>query len=173
MLIRWQMLRLALTLCVFSQMKDIKHKLSNSKFLLSPGSCPRSETFGCWGAQSVIAFFWTWPCGISNWREWRIEQNASKSFTGGSNWWPSVRSKGEKILDLIIKSISKFYTKLCVCSTYRIEFSFCRLGPVSGYRLEVLGSKTLTWGFEMTPHQLHVLVSFTVSSIKIFTSNCH
>ena len=43
------------TLCVFSQMKDIKH--IRRVFILSPGSCPRNGTWGYRGGLGVQIFF--------------------------------------------------------------------------------------------------------------------
>ena len=37
------------TLCVYSQMKDTKR--IRRDFIMSPGSCPRGETWGCLGAK--------------------------------------------------------------------------------------------------------------------------
>ena len=76
---------------------------------------------GLWGAGvprwSKKKYFQTWSCGISNWRGWRAEQNASKIFILGSNWWPWGEVKGQISLNSSYHvNFKDFYTKLCVCS---------------------------------------------------------
>ena len=68
---------------------------------------------GCPGGQKN--FFQTWSCGISNWRGWRAEQNASNIFIIGSNWWPWGKVKRSNIINM---SISKIFipNSLCVFS---------------------------------------------------------
>ena len=52
-------------LCVCSHKGKIQN-ISDGIFILSPGSCPRGETFGGWGAKGVNLFFQTWSFGMSN-----------------------------------------------------------------------------------------------------------
>ena len=61
--------------------------ISDGIFILSPGSCPRGETLGRWGAKGVNL--------ISNMVIWHIKStgmlrggggNANKIFILGSNW---------------------------------------------------------------------------------------
>ena len=88
-------------------------------FILSPGSCPRGGTLGHWGCPggSKKFFFQTWSSGISNRRGWRAEQNASKFFILGSNWWPWGEVKGQISLNFSFDvNFNDFYTKFCVCS---------------------------------------------------------
>ena len=71
-------------LCVCSHKWKIQN-ISDGIFILSPGSCPSGGTLGRWGCPGGQKKFQTWPCGISNRRGWRAEQNASKIFILGSN----------------------------------------------------------------------------------------
>ena len=48
---------LSQTLCVFSQLKDIKH--IRGDFILSPGSCPRGGTWGYRGGMGVQKLFFS------------------------------------------------------------------------------------------------------------------
>ena len=80
--------------------------------------CPLGGTLGRWGCpggqKKIIQ---TWSCGISNRRGWRAEQNASKIFILGSNWWPWGEVKGQISLNFGYHvSFKEFYTKFCVCS---------------------------------------------------------
>ena len=113
-----------------------------------PWSCPRGLTLERWGWRrggGSFFFFQTWSCGITNRWGWRAEQNASKIFILGSNWWPW----GEVKMSNIIKfgyyiNFKDFYTKLCVCctndwnernKTYQMVFSFCHLSHAPGVGL--------------------------------------
>ena len=81
-------------LCLCSHKWKIQN-ISDGIFILSPGSCPR----GAGGAQGVKKnFIQTWSCGISNRQGWRAEQNASKIFILGSNWWPWGEVKRSNII---------------------------------------------------------------------------
>ena len=68
--------------------------------------CPLDHTLGVgfWGAGVPRGCpggqfrFQTWSCGISNRREWQAEQNASKIFTPGSNWWARGEVKWSNII---------------------------------------------------------------------------
>ena len=73
---------------------------------------------GAGGAQGVKNFFFqTWSCGISNRRGWWAEQNASKIFILGSNWWPWGEVKGQISFNFGYHvNFKDFYTKFCVCS---------------------------------------------------------
>ena len=76
---------------------------------------------GFWGAGGAkgskkIFFFQTWSCGISNQWGRRAEQNASKIFILGSNWWPWGEVKGQ-ILNFGPCQFQRFlYQILCVFS---------------------------------------------------------
>ena len=101
-------------LCVCSHKWKILN-ISDGIFILSPGSFPRGGIWGAGGAQGVKKKnFQTWSCGISNRRGWRAEENASKIFILGSNWWPWGEVKRSNIIKHV--SFKDFYTKLCVCS---------------------------------------------------------
>ena len=80
-------------LCVCSHKWKIQN-ISDGIFIPSPGSCPRGGALGV----PRGSFFQTWSCGISNRREWRAEQNASKIFILGSNWWPWGEVKRSNII---------------------------------------------------------------------------
>ena len=96
-------------------MKDTK--LIRRDFYSVASVMPQGWDFGALGVPRWSFFFQTWSCGISNWRGWRAEQNASKFFILGSNWWPWVRSKVKYHLISVTKSISKiFLYQICVCS---------------------------------------------------------
>ena len=105
-------------LCVCSHKWKIQN-ISDGIFILLPGSCPRGGTlrrWGCPGGQKKI-FFQTWSCGISNRQGWRAEQNASKIFILGWNWWPWGEVKGQISLNFCYHvNFKDFYTKFCVCS---------------------------------------------------------
>ena len=64
---------------------------------------------GCPGGQKIQI----WSCGISNRRGWRAEQNASKVFTLGSNWWPWMW--GQISLNLDYHGNSKIFVPIFVC----------------------------------------------------------
>ena len=103
------------TLCLFSQMKDTKH--IRRDFNSVAWVMPQGSDFGRWGCRRVI-FFQTWSCGISNRRGWQAEQNASKCFILGSNWWPWGEVKrSNNIKFWITYPFQRFlYQTLCVCS---------------------------------------------------------
>ena len=131
-------------LCVCSNKWKIQI-LSDGIFILSPGSCPRGATLGRWGAQGVKKIK-TWSCGISNRRGWRSDQNASKIFILGSNWWPWGKVKGQISLNFGYHvNFKGFYTNFCVFShkwkrqTYQTGFLFCRLGHAPGWDFGALG----------------------------------
>ena len=144
-------------------MKDTKH--IRRDFHSVPWVMPQGWDFGAQGVPrgSKKNFFQTWSCGISNRRGWRAEENASKIFILGSNWWPWGEVKRSNIINM---SISKIFIPNFVCvltnkrkKTYWTEFSFCCQGHAPGWDLGVLGeSKTLEWGFAMAPHRLRALV---------------
>ena len=127
------------TLCVLLQIKDMKH--IEQVFVLMPGSCLRGGTWGRWGCTGVkTLFFLTWPCGISNWQGWWVEDNASKNFTLGQTGDLGVKSKG---VISITKSISKIFIPNIVCvltnkiyKTYGGKFSFLGLCRDPGVGLE-------------------------------------
>ena len=103
-------------LCVFSQMKDTKH--IRRDFHSVPWVMPQGWDFGALGVpRGPIFFFQTWSYGLSNRRGWRAEQNASKLFVLGSNWWPWGEVKGQISLNFGYHvNFKDFYTKFCVCS---------------------------------------------------------
>ena len=65
--------------------------------------------------RGVQVFFLTWSYGISNQWGWLAEQNASKIFIRGSNWWPWGEVKRSNIykFQLPCQFQRFFYTKLC------------------------------------------------------------
>ena len=97
-------------------------------FSLCPlGHAPGVGLGGAGGAQGVKFFFFfqTWSCSISNRRGWRAEQNASKIFILGSNWWPWGKVKGQISLNFgkYHVNFKDFYTKFCVCShKWKIQY---------------------------------------------------
>ena len=103
-------------LCVCSHKWKIQN-ISDGIFILTIGSCPRVGLWGAGGAKGVNFFFFfqTRSCGISNRRGWRAEQNASKIFILGSNWWPWVEVKGHISLISVTMSISKIFIPNFVC----------------------------------------------------------
>ena len=117
---------------------------------------------------SKIYFLLKWSCGIWNWWEWWVEQNAGKNFTQGSNWWPWGEVRRSNIMKFQFYKVNfkDFNAKLCVLTskrhkTYQPEFLFCDLGHAPGVGLgDAWGSKTLAWGFAMAPHGLPILVDF-------------
>ena len=102
-------------LCVCSHIW--RYKTYQTGFSLS---CPRGGTLGRWGCPGGQKKIQTWSCGISNHRGWRAEQNASKIFILGSNWWPWGEVKGQISLNSGYHgyhvNFKDFYTKICVCS---------------------------------------------------------
>ena len=100
------------------------------------GHAPQVVLWGTGGAQVVKKlFFQTWSCGISNSRGWRAEQNASKIFVLGSNWWPLIKSS----------NIIKFRLP---CQFQRFLFQtllYC-WGYAPGVGLGVLGGQKLQRG---------------------------
>ena len=99
-------------LCVCSHKWKIQN-ISDGIFILSPGSCPRGGTLGHWWCPGGQFIFQTWSCGISNWRGWRAEQNASNIFILWSTWWPWGEVKRSNI---IYMSISKILIPNFVCA---------------------------------------------------------
>ena len=98
-------------------MKDTKH--IRQDFHSAPWVMPKGWDFEALGVPRGPKkfFFQTWSCGISNRRGWRAEQNASKIFILGSNWWPWGEVKGQISLNLGYHvNFKDFYTKFCVCS---------------------------------------------------------
>ena len=123
-------------------MKDTKH--IRRDFYSVPWVMPQGWDFGALrvprGVKKIC--FQTWSCGISNRRGWRAEQNASKIFILGSNWWPLGEVKGQTILNFGYHvNFKDFYTKFCVCShkesykTYQMGFLFCCLSHAPGVGL--------------------------------------
>ena len=74
-------------LCVCSHKWKIQN-ISDGILILEPGSCPRGRILGTWGAEGVKKWFFSnmvmWHIKSTG---WRAEQNASKIFILGSNWW--------------------------------------------------------------------------------------
>ena len=98
-------------------MKDTKH--IRRVFHSVAWVMPQGWDFGALGVPrlSKKSNFQTWSCGISNQRGWRAEQNASKIFILGSNWWPWGYVKGQIWLNSGYHvNFKDFYTKLCECS---------------------------------------------------------
>ena len=100
------------------------------------GHAPGVGFRGAGGAQGFKnILFQTWLCVISNGRRWRAEQNASKIFILGSNWWPWGEVKRSNIIKFQLPcQFQRFLNQtLCVITnerykTYQMGFSFCRLG---------------------------------------------
>ena len=97
-------------------MKDTKH--IRRDFHSDHWVMPQGWDFGALGVPrgSKTFFFQTWSCGISNRQGWRAEQNASKIFILGSNWWPWGEVKGQILNFCYHINFKDFYTKFCVCS---------------------------------------------------------
>ena len=93
-----------------------RYKTYQTGFSFSlPGHAPGVGLWGAGGAQGVIFFFQTWSSGIPNWRGWRAEENTSKIFILGSNWWPWGEVKSQISLNFGFHvNFKDFYTKLCV-----------------------------------------------------------
>ena len=115
------------------------------------GHAPGVGIGGSRGAQLKKKFVRRWLWCISNWRGWWVEQNASTIFILGSNWWHWGEVKNYWIS--ITKSISKIFIPNFVCvltnkryETYRMEFSFCRLGHAPGVGLGGAGGQKLERG---------------------------
>ena len=129
-------------LCVCSHKWKIQN-ISDGILILSPGSCLMGGTLGHWGCPGGQNFFLqTWSCGISNRRGWPAEQNASKIFILGSNWWPWGEVKGWISLNFVYHVISKIFIPNFVCAltnerykTYQTGFLFCCLGHAPGVGL--------------------------------------
>ena len=105
---------------MFSQMKDTKH--IRRDFHSAPWVMPQGWDFEALGVPRGPKnfFFQTWSCGISNRRGWRAEQNASKIFILGSNWWPWGEVKGQISFNFGYHvNFKDFYTKFCVFSQMR------------------------------------------------------
>ena len=117
------------TLFVFSQIKlKMINNISNWIFILSPGSCPRCGTWGCLGVKNIILA--TWPCGISIWRRWWVEQNTSKIFTLWSNWWPLVGVKTSNIINFFA-SVTLHRLRILVYAWCNVYHYYIKLGKCS------------------------------------------
>ena len=117
-------------------MKDTKH--IRRDFHSAPWVMPQGWDFEALGVPRGPKknFFQIWSCGISNQCGWRAEQNASKIFILGSNWWPWGEVKGQISLNFGYHvNFKDFYTKFCVYKTYQTRFLFCRLGHAPGVGL--------------------------------------
>ena len=99
------------TLCVFSQMKYTKHIRRN--FYSVAWVMPQGWDFG--GTQGFKKNVQTWSCGISNWRGWPAEQNASNIFILVSNWWPWGEVKSSNIINFGYHAILKIFIPKFVC----------------------------------------------------------
>ena len=122
----------------------------------------------------------TWSCGISNPRGWRAEQNASKIFIVGSNWWPWVRSKGQISLNFDYHVNSKIFIPNFVCvltnkilKTYWTEFRFCCWGHDPGVGLGGAGwvknfSVGICDGASSTAHSSSNLFSMYRGETKVW-----
>ena len=108
-------------LCVCSHKLKIQNK-SGEIFIMSPGSpgpCPRDGTLGRWGCPGGLYFsnMVMWYIKSTG---WRAEQNASKMFILGSNWWPWGWGQRSNIIKFRLPCQFQwfFYTKLCVRVCY-------------------------------------------------------
>ena len=133
-------------LCVCSHKWKIRN-ISDGILILMPGSCPLGGTLGRWGCRGgQKKIFQTLSCGISNRLGWRAEQNASKIFILGSNWWPWGEVKRSNIIISINMSISKIlYQTICVLYKWKIQNlsdGIFILSPWSCPRVGILGR----WG---------------------------
>ena len=99
---------------MFSQ---IKTKHIGRYFHSVPWVMPQGWDFGVLGVPrgSKKIFFQTWSCVLTNWRGWRAEQNASKFFILGSNWWPWGEVKGQISLNFCSHVNFKDYIPNFVC----------------------------------------------------------
>ena len=99
---------------------NVRYKTYQTRFSFCP--LGQATGMGLWGAGAAQGvkknfFFQTWSCGISNRWGWQVEQNASKIFILGSNWWPLGEVKGQISLNSGYHvNFKDFYTKFCVCS---------------------------------------------------------
>ena len=117
-------------LCVCSHKWKIQN-ISDGIFILSPGSCPRGGTLGRWGAQGVI-FFKHGHVVYQIHGGWWAEQNASKIFTLGSNWWPRGEVKRSNINNMLISKIfiPNFVCVLTINDRKYIEQNFHSVAKV-------------------------------------------
>ena len=98
--------------------------ITDGILILEPGSCLRGLTLGRWGCRGCQKFiFQTWSCGMSNQRGWPAEQNASKIFILGSNWWPLGEVKRSNIIKFRLTcQFERFlYQTLCVLYKWKIQ----------------------------------------------------
>ena len=124
-----------------------RSKIYQTGFSLCPlGNAPGWD-LGALGVPrgSKKIFFQTWSYGIS---KRRAEQNASKIFILGSNWWPWGEVKGQISLNFGYHvNFKDFYTKFFVCShKWKIQYISDRiliLSPGSCPRGGTLGH----WGY--------------------------
>ena len=101
-------------LCVCSHKWKIQIR---QNFHSDPWVMPKGWDFWSAGGAKGVIFFQAWSCGISNWRGWQAEQNASKILILGLNWWPWGEVKGQISLKFGYHANFKdFYTTFCVCS---------------------------------------------------------
>ena len=138
-----------------------RYKTLAGIFILSPWSCPRGVTLGCWGGGGQF-FFQTWSCGISNRRGWRAEQNASTIFILGSNRWHWGKNKRSNIITFWFPCQFHFYNELCVFSQIKdrkhIEQNFHSVAGIIplGWDLGCWGVKNFSVGiFDGAPSTAH------------------
>ena len=133
-------------MCLFSQMKDTKH--IRQYFNSVAWVMPQESDFGVLGGAEGVKkkFFQTWSCGISNRPRWQAEQNASKIFILGSNWWPWDEVKRSNIIEFRLTcQFQRFlYQTLCVFLQMKIQnisdgISFCHIGHAPGWDFGALG----------------------------------
>ena len=139
---------------MFSQMKDTKHirwDFHSVAWVMAHGS--DFGGLGCLGGQNI--FFQTWSCGIANQRGWRAEQNASKIFILGSNWWPWGEVKWSNIIKFQLPcQFQRFlYQTLCVFSqmkdTKHIRWDFHSVAWV-GLWSKFFFSNMVMWHIQST-----------------------
>ena len=104
-------------------MKDTKHIRRNFNSVM--WVMPQGSDFGVLGVirgdQNII--FSNMVMWQSNWQGWPAEQNASKIFILGSNWWPWVEVKRSNIIKFRLRcQFQDFNNKLCVrCTNERYK----------------------------------------------------
>ena len=101
------------TLCVFSQMKDIKH--IDGIFIWPPGSCPRGGTWGyrggLWGQNFFFPKF-NQICCVSYLHEWHMQRH---HFLGPRPLGPWGGAKRSNIMKSEIQSQFQRFLNQTLC----------------------------------------------------------
>ena len=137
-------------------MRSRRGAIANPHAKVFDSPAPRSPTSGHDLGNRIlfnmfsIFYLWehtqTWSCGISNRRGWRAEQNASKIFILGSNWWPWGVIKGQISLNSSYPVNFKDFISNFVCvltneryKTYQTGFYSVAWVMPQGWDFEALG----------------------------------